>query len=143
MLDAASSSTVHILAIPLPTTSNRGHCKRVMLMLLSHARFGKERPLAQVVPPRDRHAGDVEQQEDFKCEIGPTACGNGGAEPARDEVAAARADSADEAERSRGFEPRCFERERAASLARALGFAQLPLAEDRGNHPIGRAITHA
>jgi hypothetical protein len=110
----------------------------------SHARCGKVRPLAQVVPPREREASDdVEQREDFKREIGPTGCANGGAEPARDEVAAAGADSADEAKRGRGFEPRCFERERGARLALALGFAQLLRAEDRGNHPIGRAIAHA
>src|SRR6266480_1482127 len=101
------------------------------------------RRLAQVVPPRERDAGDVEQQEDFKCEIGPTGCGNGGAEPARDEEAADGADCADEAERGPSFEPRCFERERAASLALALGFAQLLRAEDRGNHTIGRAIANA
>src|SRR6266699_772455 len=140
---ATSSSTVRIPAIPLPTTTNRGRCKRLMLMLLSHSRFGKARRLAQVVPPREREASDVEQQEDFKREIGPTGCVNGGTEPARDEVAAAGAHSADEAERGRGFEPRCFERERAASLALALGFAQLLRAEDRGNHPIGRAIADA
>src|SRR5437868_828512 len=87
----------------------------------SHARFGKARRLAQVVPPRERDAGDVEQQEDFKRVIGATGCGNGGAEPARDKIAAASTDCADEAERSRGFEPRCFERERAASLTPALG----------------------
>src|SRR5690349_25111051 len=83
----------------------------------SHARFTKHRRLAHVVPPVEREAGDVERQEDFKREIGPTGCGNGGAEPARDEEAADGADCADEAERGAGFEPRCFERERAASLA--------------------------
>src|SRR5206468_4134976 len=50
---------------------------------------------------------------------------------------------ADEAERGPGFEPGCFERERAASLALALGFAQLLRAEDRGNRHISRAIAEA
>src|SRR5436190_22761190 len=106
----------------------------------SHARFGKKRRLAQVVPPVERDAGDVEPQEDLKREIGPTGCGNGGAEPARDEEATDGADCADEAERGPGFEPRCFERERAASLALALGVVQPLGAEDRGNRHIGRAI---
>src|SRR5690242_11820804 len=114
-----------------------------MLMLLSHARFGEERRLAQVIPPRETDAGDVEQQEDCEREIGPTGCGNRGAEPARDEVAAAGADSADEAERGRGFEPRFFERKRAVRLALTPGFAQLLLAEDRGDHAISRAIADA
>src|SRR4029079_12507318 len=88
---------------------------RVMLMLLSHARFGEERRLAQVIPPSETDAGDVEQQEDCKREIGPTRRGNGGGEPARDKIAAACADSADEADRRRGFESRFFERKRAVS----------------------------
>ena len=57
-------------------------------------RFAKDRRLAHVVPPVERDAGDVEQQEDLKREIGPTGCGNGGAEPARDEEAADGADCA-------------------------------------------------
>src|SRR6266508_3693593 len=143
ILSPASSSTVRIPTIPLPTTTNRGRCKWLMLMLLSHARSAKDRRLAHVVPPVERDAGDVEQHEDCKREIGPTGCGNGGAEPARDEEAADGADCADEAERGPGFEPRCFERERAASLALALGFAQPLRAEDRGNRHIGRAIAEA
>src|SRR4029453_1135679 len=114
-----------------------------MLMLLSHARSAKDRRLAHVVPPVERDAGDVEPKEDLKREIGPTGCANGGAEPARDEVAAAGADCADEAERGRGFERRLFERERAASLALALGFVKLLRAEDRGDRHIGRAIADA
>src|ERR671936_537752 len=99
-------------------------------MLLSHVRFGKDRRLAHVVPPVEPNARDVEGEEHFKREIGPAGCGNGGAEAARDEEAADGADCADEAERGPGFEPPCFERERAASLALALGFAQLLRAED-------------
>jgi hypothetical protein len=63
-----------------------------MLMLLSHVRFAIDRRPAHVVPPVERDAGDVERHEDLKREIGPTGCGNGRAEPARDEVAADCAD---------------------------------------------------
>src|SRR4029453_5404022 len=114
-----------------------------MLMLLSHARSAKDRRLAHVVPPVEADAGDVEPKEGWKREIGPTGCGNGGAERARDEVAAAGADCADEADRGPSFEPRLFERERAASLALALGFVKLLRAEDRGDRHIGRAIADA
>src|SRR5436190_5041970 len=114
-----------------------------MLMLLSYARFGKDRRLAHVVPPVEHEAGDVEGEERFKREIRAAGCGNGGAEPARDEEAADGADCADEAERGPGFEPRRFEREGAASVALALGFAQLLRAEDRGNGHIGGAIADA
>src|SRR3954453_10151721 len=113
-----------------------------MLMLPSHARFGKDRRLAHVVPPVERDAGDVEGEEHLKREIGPAGCGNVGAESARDEEATSRldpagagnggaesagheeptdrADCADDAECGPRFQPRCFEPERASSLALAL-----------------------
>src|SRR5215470_5142369 len=122
----SSSSTARIPAIPAPTTTSRGRPKRSLLMAASHARsharFGEARrtqckkALAQVVPPRERDAGHIEHQEDFQRQMRTPGGCNRGAEAARDQIAAAGADCANESQRGGALDAGRLQGERPAGL---------------------------
>src|SRR5258708_32449691 len=104
---------------PLPVRLRRGRGS-------SHARFGEARyarlgrALAQVVEPGEREARRVEPEIDDQGELRAAGERDRLAEPARDQVAAARADRANEAERCAALDAGILQRERAAGFARAL-----------------------
>ena len=108
----------------MPDESRSGEARRA---------HHQERP-AQVVPPREPDAGDVERKEHFEREMRGAGCGNGGAEAARDEIAAACTDRTDEAQGGSSLNARRLDGRKAAGVARSfalfLGLPQLFLAED-------------
>src|SRR5271156_1533575 len=99
------------------------------------ARFGKARHagfrrcLAQVEPPGERQAGCVEAEIDDERELRTAGDGDRLAEAARDQIAAAGTDGADEAECSPALDARRLQRRRAAGLALAPRLPQVLLAE--------------
>src|SRR5579883_1858304 len=103
----------------------------------------RQEALAQIKPPGEREARRIEREVDAERERRAAGRGDRGAEAARNEVAATGADRADEAERGAAGDACRLERTGAGGLARALGLAQLLLAEDRRDHPIGRAVADA
>src|SRR5262245_12923400 len=117
-----------------------------LLMLVSHPRFGEarrdrgERRLTQVVPPRQPEAGRIESEEYDQRQVRTSGRGDRGAKAARDQVAAASADCTDKSERSGGLEAGGFQSDGAGGLAQSFRLPALLLAEDRGNHPVGRAV---
>src|ERR1022692_3111941 len=110
----------------------------------SHARFGEARrtrrygALAQVEPPGERQADRVERQVDFQRELRTTGDGDRLAEAARDQIAAARADRADESKRSPTLDAGGLQGERAAGFAGASCLAKILFAENRRDHPVSR-----
>ena len=92
------------------------------------------------MPPGEREADRVERQVDFQRELRTTGEGDRFAEAARDQIAAAGADRADEAERSTALDAGGLQGERPAGFAGAPGLAKVLLAEDRRNHPVGRSV---
>ncbi len=99
--------------------------------------------LAQVEPPGERETRRVEREIDLEREVRSAGRGNRRTEAARDQVATAGADRTDEPKRRRAFDPRGAHGGDAVGLARALRRAQLLLAEDRRDHPVGRAVADA
>src|ERR1041385_2396109 len=95
---------------------------------------------AQVVPPGQRQAAGVEREVDAERQVRAAGRGDRCAETARDQVAAAGADRADEAERGGALDARRLDGSQTPGLARSLRLAQLLLAEDRWDHPVGRAV---
>src|SRR5215471_1809404 len=84
-------------------------CRRLLLTPPSHTRRGetcraRRVALAQVVPPGEAEAGRVEGEVDHERQMRAPGDGNRCAEAARDQIAAAGADRADEAERGRAFD---------------------------------------
>src|SRR5215475_6440492 len=119
---ASNSSTVRIPALPLPTTRSRWRPEQWLFMAASDARGGEARrpqrkkARAQVVPPCECDAGHVEHQEDFQRQIGTPGSGDRGAETARDQIAAAGANGADEPQRGGAFESGRFQGQRSVNL---------------------------
>src|SRR5215204_5969612 len=136
-------------AIPLPMTTSRSRAGGVPLISPSNPGFGetggalREEALAHVVPPGQRDAADVEQQEDLQRQVRTTGRRDRGAETAGDQVSAARADRPDKAERGGALDRRGLDRGEPARVAYALRRAELLLPENRRDHPIRRAVADA
>ena len=75
---------------------------------------------AQVKPPGQRQADGVEAEIDLERQVRTAGRRNRGAEAARNEIAAAGADGADETERRRALDAGGFQRQRPARFAGAL-----------------------
>src|ERR1700726_1987638 len=93
---------------------------------LGEARYARRRRTpAQVMPPGEREADRVERQVDFQRELRTTGDGDRLAEAARDQIAAARADRADESKRSPALDAGGLQGERAAGFAGASRFPKI------------------
>src|SRR5690348_7173665 len=90
-----------------------------------------EKAFAQVVPPGQRNAGQVEEKENCERQMRTAGCRNGGAEAARNQISPAGTYRADESERGGGLEARVLERARSSKLAFLFRLAQPLLTEDR------------
>src|SRR5437868_15467637 len=137
------------LILPLlPSPRLRGEGKQRVATRL-HACFGEARDTrlggaaTQVIDPGERETDRVERQIDEERELRPAGQSDRLTEAARDQIAAAGADRADEAKRGAALDAGCLHRKRAARFARTACLAQVFLAEDRRNHPIGRAVADA
>src|ERR1700729_3504858 len=87
---------------------------------LGEARYApRRRTPAQVMPPGQREADRVECQVDFQRELRTTGDGDRLAEAARDQIAAARADRADESKRSPALDAGGLQGEARARLRRS------------------------
>src|SRR5918998_1256880 len=126
---ASSSSTVRIPAMPLPMTTRRSPLRLsddVLPVIGSDPRRGKARralrqkALAHVVPPGQREAADIECQEHDQRQMRAAGTCDRGTEAARDQIAAARADRPDKAERGGAFERRRLDRRETTRFAFAL-----------------------
>src|ERR1700732_543762 len=112
----------------------------------SNARFGEaprarlRRTLAQVDPPGRRQTDRIESKIDNQRQLRSTGDGNRLAEAARDQIAATGADRADESKCGAALDARGFQGKRPAGFALAPRFTKIFLAEDRRDHPIGRAV---
>src|ERR1041385_1190571 len=106
-----------------------------------HARCGGAP--SQVEPPRERQADRVEREADHQRELRAASQRNRLAEAARDQIAAAGADGPDEAERGAALDAGVFQGLCTAGLAAATCLAQVLLAEDRRDHPVGRTVADA
>src|ERR1700726_2106995 len=143
----ASSSTRRAAAIPLPTmtsgslTASNSCCSDARPGETCRAR--RHRTLAQIVPPCERQADRVERQIDFQRQLRTAGDGDRLAEAARDQVAAAGADRADETERGAALDAGGLQSECPAGFAVAPGLCQILLAENRRDHPVGRAVADA
>src|SRR5215831_7287287 len=121
----------------------RSKSAKVVLDCRSHPRFGEagcpqhEETLAEVIPPGERNAGLIEAEKNFQRHVRAAGDGDRGTEAARDQVAAAGADCADESQCGGGLDSGRLHREHPADLARTLRLLALLLAEDRRNHPVG------
>src|ERR1700732_5265517 len=87
---------------------------------LSEARGARRIAPAQVETPRQSEAGRVECQVDDQRQMRTAGHGNRRAEAARDQVAAAGTDRADESERGTAFDAGRLQGERAAVVARCF-----------------------
>src|ERR1700736_6371336 len=106
-------------------------------------RARRHRTLAQIVPPCERQADRVERQIDFQRQLRTAGDGDRLAEAARDQVAAAGADRADESERGTALDAGGPQGEGPAGFTLALCFVTILLAENRRDHPVGRAVANA
>src|SRR6185503_15046085 len=91
-------------------------------------------------PPGQRDAGDVEGEEYRQRQMRPSGHRDRGAEAARDQISAAGTDGGDESERRRTFDPGVLDRLLARRAVRDPRGPQLLFAEDRRDHPKGRAV---
>src|SRR5437879_4130925 len=104
--------------MPLPTTTSGS-----LMGVASYARFGKARRtrrqegLAQVVPPCERDAADVECKEDLERQVRAPGGGDRGAEAAGYQIAAARPDRSDESQRGGALDAGRLEGKHAAGFA--------------------------
>src|SRR6267378_8701554 len=83
----------------------------------------------QVEPPGQREAGGIEREIDHQCELRAAGDRDRLAEATRDQIAAAGADRADEAQRRTALDTGRLQGSRTAGVAGAAGFAQIFLAE--------------
>src|SRR5437016_11240983 len=127
--------------MPLPTMTSGS-----LMGGISYARFGEARrahrqeSFAQVVPPCERYAADVECKEDLQRQMRSSRGGDRGAEAAGYQIAAACADRSDESQRGGALDTGRLNGKHAASFAETFRLLELLLAEYRRNHPIGRAV---
>src|SRR6516225_3224472 len=116
----------------------RASCMRVLNARFSEAgRTLRHRAAAKVEPPGHRKADRVEGEVDHQRELRSAGDRDRLAEAARDQVAAAGADRADEAECGAALDRGGLERGRASGITFAARLPKIFLAEDRGDHPIG------
>src|SRR5262245_8121950 len=94
------------------------HCSSSDSTLRKACRTGSLGRAAQVEPPGQRQADGVECEIDQERELRAAGDRDRLAEAARDQIAAARADRADEAERRAAFDARGLQRRRTGSLNR-------------------------
>src|SRR5437016_9730251 len=130
--------------MPLPTMTSGS-----LMGGISYARFGEARrahrqeSFAQVVPPCQRYAADVECKEDLQRQVRSSRGGDRGPEAAGYQIAAAGADRSNESQRGGALDAGRLKGKHAAGFAETLRLLELLLTEDRRNHPIGRAVAHS
>src|SRR3954447_22754601 len=101
------------------------------------------RAATQIEPPGQREAGGVEAEIDRERELRPAGQRDRLAEAGRDQIAADGADRTDEANRSTALDARRLQGDRALRIALAAHPEQILLAEERGDHAVGRAVADA
>src|SRR6516164_1086506 len=129
--------------------AGEGAKTRASCMRASHARFGeagctlRRRAAAEIEPPGHREADRVESEINHQRELRSAGDRDRLAEATGDQVAAAGADRADEAECGAALDRGGLERGRASGITLASRLLKILLAEYRGDHPIGRTVADA
>src|SRR5690242_12516105 len=127
-----------------PIAGRMSVCKSALHACLGEARHaGRSGGPSQVEPPCERQADRVEREVDHQRELRTASQRNRLAEAARDQIAAAGADGPDEAERSAALDAGVFQSLCTTSFSAATCLAQVLLAEDRRDHPVGRTVADA
>src|SRR5215471_12529167 len=120
-----------------------GSSSRLYTRLCQARHTPSKRFSTQVEPPREREAARVERQVDGKSELRAAGKGDRLAKSAGDQIPATCSDRADESERGTCLDAGSLESRSAACFTPSPHLAQVLLAEDRGDHPIGRAVADA